>query len=82
MVERLLPKKIDKRLVGEVVYQLEQRIFNFVFSIEPLSRRFIDDGYEPLNIRDTIISFSLNNSSEVNNECKLIFRFLKENLEM
>ena len=78
----MLPKKIDRRLVGEVVYQLEQRIFNFVFSIEPLSRRFIDDGYEPLNIRDTIISFSMNNSSEGNNECKSICRFLNDNSEM
>ena len=59
------------------MYQLEQRIFNFVFNIEPLNRRFIDHGYEPLNIPDTIISFSMNNSPEINNKCNIIFKFLQ-----
>ena len=68
----MIPQHVDRRIVGEIVYQLEQRIFNFVFNIEPLCRRDIKIGYEPLNIRETIVNFSMNNNNANlnSNDCK------------
>lgn len=74
----LLPSYIDKRLVGELVYQLEQRIFHFIFNIEPLSRRCIENGYEPINIKETIVSLSMSNNNQITNgnECRYSFIYI------
>ncbi|CAF0845129.1 unnamed protein product [Brachionus calyciflorus] len=56
--DSFLPSYVDSRLVGECLYQLDQRVFNYIFQMSPLNRRDISDGYQPLDTISTLNSLS------------------------
>lgn len=53
-----MPYFVDSRLIGECLYQLDQRIFSFVFELTPFNRRDISEGYQPFDIISTAEHFS------------------------
>jgi hypothetical protein len=67
---------IDKRLFGELVYQLEQRIYSFIFKLKPVNKRYLinnnsdcynnDYEYKLFDIKQNIIDNSLNNEFKLN----------------
>ncbi|RMZ99983.1 speriolin [Brachionus plicatilis] len=66
--EPFLPYYVDPRLVGECLYQLDQRVFSYVFRLTPFNRRNIREGYQPFDIISTAEHFS--NESGLDNEKK------------
>jgi hypothetical protein len=59
----LTPSLLDQRFIGEILYQLEQRMFRFIFKLEPMQRRDILHGFLPLDFKETILNMSLDERS-------------------